>query len=75
MNGDEEPLDNIEDMAANYIEEMLRQNPEGPYSLAGYSLGGLIAYEMARQLKAMGKEVKILALFDAVAERSHHRRY
>ncbi len=68
LNGDEEPLDSIEDMAAHYISEILRSNPDGPYSLAGYSLGGIIAWEMAKQLKAMGKEVLMLSLFDAVAK-------
>ncbi|MCF8246999.1 MAG: amino acid adenylation domain-containing protein [Saprospiraceae bacterium] len=68
LNGEEEPLDRIEDMAAHYISEMMRQNPTGPYCLAGYSLGGIIAWEMAKQLKAMGKEVHMLSLFDAVAK-------
>ena len=44
------------------------QNPDGPYCLAGYSLGGLIAWEMATQLQAENKEVPLLALFDAVAK-------
>ncbi|MCB0517420.1 MAG: amino acid adenylation domain-containing protein [Lewinellaceae bacterium] len=68
LNGDEEPLDRIEEMAAHYIREMLAQNQEGPYCLAGYSLGGLIAWEMAKQLQEMGKEVPLLSLFDAVAK-------
>ncbi|MBI1227883.1 MAG: amino acid adenylation domain-containing protein [Bacteroidetes bacterium] len=68
LNGDEEPLDRIEDMAAHYISEIMRSNPTGPYCLAGYSLGGIIAWEMARQLKEMGKEVLMLSLFDAVAK-------
>ncbi len=68
LNGDVEPLDRIEDMAAHYISEILRSNPDGEYCLAGYSLGGIIAWEMAKQLKAMGKEVLMLSLFDAVAK-------
>ncbi|RMG80846.1 MAG: non-ribosomal peptide synthetase, partial [Bacteroidetes bacterium] len=67
LDGKSEPLDTIEAMAAHYIREILEQNPDGPYQLAGYSLGGLIAYEMTRQLKALGKEVKVLAMLDAVA--------
>jgi thioesterase domain-containing protein len=63
LNG--EPLfRTIEEMAAHYVSEIIKHNPEGPYLLAGYSYGGLIAYEMAQQLKAMGKEVKMLAIFD-----------
>ncbi len=68
LNGDREPLDRIEDMAAHYISEILRSNPTGPYCLAGYSLGGIIAWEMAGQLKQMGKEVLMLSMFDAVAK-------
>jgi thioesterase domain-containing protein/acyl carrier protein len=70
LNGIDEPLDVMEDIAANYISEIIAQNPTGPYALAGYSLGGTIAYEMARQLKAMGKEVKMLAVFDTYAEQT-----
>ena len=55
-------------MAAFYISEILEQNPTGPYCLAGYSFGGIIAFEMAKQLKAMGKEVKTLAIFDTNAD-------
>ena len=68
LNEGEEPLDRIEDMAAHYIREIKTQNPDGPYCLAGYSLGGLIAWEMATQLQAENKEVPLLALFDAVAK-------
>jgi len=64
--GEAEPLDRIEDMAAAYIEEILERNPKGPYALAGYSFGGLITFEMAKQLKAMGKEVVMLGMFDTV---------
>ena len=70
LNGVDEPLDVMEDIAANYISEILAQNPDGPYALAGYSLGGTIAYEMARQLMAMGKEVKMLAVFDTYAKQT-----
>jgi len=70
LNGIDEPLDVMEEIAANYIAEILNQNPTGPYALAGYSLGGTIAFEMAHQLKAMGKEVKMLAVFDTYAEQT-----
>jgi len=64
LNGVDEPFNKIEDMAAHYIEAIMRQNPTGPYALAGFSFGGIIAFEMARQLKTLGKEVKMLAVFD-----------
>jgi amino acid adenylation domain-containing protein len=70
LNGIDEPLDVMEDIAANYISEIIAQNPTGPYALAGYSLGGTIAYEMAHQLMAMGKEVKVLAVFDTYAKQT-----
>jgi len=70
LNGIDEPLDVMEEIAANYIAEIVAKNPDGPYALAGYSLGGIIAYEMAKQLMAAGKEVKMLAMFDTYADLS-----
>jgi FkbH-like protein len=54
----------VEDMAAHYIKEIREFQPEGPYHLCGSSFGGLLAYEMARQLSAQGQPVGLLALFD-----------
>ena len=54
----------VEDMAAHYVREIRSLQPEGPYYLAGYSLGGLFAYEMAQQLRGMGQRVALLAMFD-----------
>jgi amino acid adenylation domain-containing protein len=54
----------IEGIAAKYTEEILKQNPDGPYALSGHCLGGTIAFEMTQQLEAMGKKVALLALFD-----------
>jgi thioesterase domain-containing protein len=62
----------MEDIAAYYVSEILKQNPDGPYALAGYSLGGIIGFEMAKQLKAMGKEIKMLAMFDTYADNSNY---
>lgn len=70
LDGTEEPLDDMDAIAADYIEELLEQNPTGPYALAGYSFGGYIALEMARQLLAQGKVVKLLGMFDTNAEES-----
>jgi len=55
----------IEEKAAHYIAEIRSVQPEGPYRLGGWSLGGSVAYEMARQLKEQGQEVNLLALLDA----------
>lgn len=71
LNGEEEPLHTIEEIATSYVEEILAHNPAGPYCLAGYSLGGIIVFEMARQLRSMGKEIKLLAAFDTYAGDTH----
>jgi amino acid adenylation domain-containing protein len=68
LDGTEEPLDSMEAIAAVYLSEVMAQNPTGPYALAGYSFGGYVAYEMARQLHAMGREVKLLGMFDTNAQ-------
>lgn len=70
LDGTEEPLDTMEAIAADYIEELLEHNPDGPYSLAGYSFGGYVALEMACQLQQVGKTVKLLGMFDTNAEDS-----
>ena len=54
----------LTEIAAIYVAEIVKQNPEGPYALAGYSLGGVIAYEMARQLLEMDCEVVLLGIMD-----------
>lgn len=72
LDGIDKPLDKLEDIAANYVNEIIRHNPNGPYALAGYSFGGTIAFEMAKQLQAMGKKVKMLALFDSYAQQTKY---
>lgn len=57
----------VEEMAAYYIKEIQTLQPEGPYFLSGSSFGGLAAFEMARQLRAEGHEVALLALLDTGA--------
>lgn len=58
-------LTSVEEMASHYIQEIRPIQPEGPYCLAGYSFGGLVTFEMARQLSTQGAEVGLLALLDA----------
>jgi amino acid adenylation domain-containing protein len=70
LNGIDKPLETIEEIAAYYISEIMTVDTEGPYQLAGYSLGGIIAYEMAIQLTRMGKKVSFTGLLDAVADGS-----
>jgi thioesterase domain-containing protein/malonyl CoA-acyl carrier protein transacylase len=60
-----EPLHSVEEMAAHYAEVARAAHPGGPYLLVGSSLGGMIAYEMARILSAGGHPVPLCALLDA----------
>lgn len=62
--GDETPHETIEAAAADYITEMRAIQPGGPYMIAGFSGGGITAYEIARQLQADGQDVAILAMLD-----------
>jgi amino acid adenylation domain-containing protein len=54
----------IEDMAAYYIEALRTVQPRGPYLLGGWSMGGVVALEMAQQFHAQGQRVALLALLD-----------
>ncbi len=67
LDGLQSPLDRIEDMASKYIQEIVTVEPNGPYRLMGYSLGGLIAFEIAHQLQSQGKQVDFLGLLDSPA--------
>ncbi len=60
----EAPRFTIEETAAEYVEAVRSLKPAGPYLLAGYSFGGVVAFEMARQLRAAGETVALLALLD-----------
>lgn len=62
--GECEPYHRIEDMANCYIQAIQSMQPEGPYLLGGWSMGGLIALEMAIQLHQQGQKVALLALLD-----------
>ena len=55
----------LEDMAAFYLREIRSVQPQGPYHLLGYSFGGTLAVEMARQLREHGEHVALLAMLDA----------
>lgn len=58
----------IKEMAAHYITEMRSIQPNGPYYLGGYCMGGQIAYEMACQLQAMDQHVALVAMFDTQSQ-------
>ena len=65
IEGFDAPCERIEDMAEFYLQAILRLQPHGQYFLAGYSLGGLVALEMARTLTAKGRSVRLLTLIDS----------
>ncbi len=55
----------LADLVADYISRIRRVQPEGPYRLGGWSMGGVIAFEMARRLEREGAQVHLLVLLDA----------
>jgi len=57
----------IEDIALVHLKEMKTVQPKGPYFLGGYSIGGLIAYEVAQQLQRQGEEVALLFLLEPIS--------
>ena len=71
--GAQEPLRDVESMAACYLDAIRAVAPEGPYLLGGYSSGAIVALEMAQQLRAQGEEVALLAMIDGDAPESGNR--
>jgi len=67
----DEPLMRVEEMAETYLRAIRTVRPGGPYNLAGWSFGGVVAFEMARQLKNQSEEVSLLALIDSSAPGIH----
>ncbi|HUZ95886.1 MAG TPA: amino acid adenylation domain-containing protein [Edaphobacter sp.] len=61
---EQDPHARIEDMAATYIQALQTVQPTGPYLLGGWSMGGMVAFEMAQQLHAQGQRVALLAMLD-----------
>lgn len=67
LDGERESHTGIEERATDYIEAMGRVQPIGPYLLGGWSMGGVVAYEMAQQLESQGHKVALVALLDSFA--------
>jgi thioesterase domain-containing protein/acyl carrier protein len=63
--GLEEPCSTIDEMAHFHLEEIKTLQPQGPYILIGYSLGGLVALEMARHLAGAGENIALLVMIDS----------
>lgn len=64
------PYATIEGIAAHYVKEILEHQPQGHYYLGGYSLGCLVAFEMAQQLLESGRQVRLLVFLDMQLYRS-----
>jgi thioesterase domain-containing protein len=70
LQGQPQP-DDLPALAALYVEAVREAQPSGPYLLGGWSSGGVIAYEMARQLEAQGETVAQLVMIDTPAPMQH----
>ncbi len=58
------PLTSLEELAAYYVKEVRKIQPEGPYHFLGYSYGGFVAFEMARQLQMANQKVELVGMLD-----------
>jgi microcystin synthetase protein McyB len=72
LDGRQEPLETIEQMASDYIDAVRCVQPRGPYFLGGHSAGGIVAFEMARQLRAGGDNDVRLLLLDTPSPHFYH---
>ncbi len=64
LDGKRQPLRTIASMASQYLSEIRQLQSRGPYYLGGRSFGGVVAFEMAHQLREKGEEVALVALLD-----------
>ncbi len=65
LDGLQKPLVTIEEMASAYLQEIRKKQLHGPYYLGGVCLGGVVAYEIAQQLRAAGETVALTVLIDS----------
>ncbi|MES2379323.1 MAG: amino acid adenylation domain-containing protein [Bacteroidota bacterium] len=75
LNGVDEPMDDMRAIAEDYLKEIVRHNPDGPYILGGYSFGGYVAVEIQKMLDAMGKHANTLIMFDTDSERLEKKQW
>ena len=75
LDGNKIPLKSIESLAAHYNQQILNHDPIGPYAIAGYSFGGIIAFEMVKQLKEEGKTIEMLAMIDTHIKKPPHSEF
>jgi len=72
INSDAPFFFSLEAMAEAYLRDIRKQQPHGPYLVGGYSMGGVIAFEIARQLQACGEEIGLMVMIDAFAPHPKH---
>ncbi|MGA2620659.1 MAG: alpha/beta fold hydrolase [Thermoguttaceae bacterium] len=65
VDGERPLLATAEELAGEYVAALRRVQPQGPYALGGWSVGGVLAFEMAQQLRAAGQQVSPLAILDS----------
>ncbi|MBS1213530.1 MAG: amino acid adenylation domain protein [Proteobacteria bacterium] len=70
LDGQSQPFDRAEDMAACYIEAIRNVQPKGPYRLGGHCFGATVAFEMAQQLIRSGEQIELLAVLNVPAPRA-----
>ncbi|WP_408890509.1 non-ribosomal peptide synthase/polyketide synthase [Myxococcus faecalis] len=67
LDGAEPPLEHMDALVRRYVAALRAVRPEGPYVLGGWSMGGVVAFEMARELERQGQRVEQLILLDSFA--------
>ena len=65
--GEAAPHSRVEEMASAYVREIRAVQPQGPYRLAGFCFGAVLAFEMAGQLERAGQKVSFLGSFDGAS--------
>ena len=71
IDGVDDPFESIEEMAQYHLDAIKKVQPQGPYALVGYSLGGLVSMEIAHRLLTAGDQVALLAMLDAYPFRKY----
>lgn len=64
LQGESDPLQNLSEIASTFIEDIRAVQPEGPYHLMGFCIGGMVAFELAQQLSSKGEQIAYLGLID-----------
>src|ERR1700752_1822183 len=70
LDGGDQPYDSIPQIGADYLQAVRSVQSEGPYLIGGDSFGGLVAFEMAQQLRSEGQEIAALLLLESMSPAS-----